>query len=117
MQIHETRQSEVLILAIQGQLDTVSAPQFEARLLGAIDKGVQRLCIDCGSLAYVNSAGLKAFLVAAKQLETTGGRMVLCAIAPAVRTIFDMIGFSQIMTIVPTREEAVQRLGGQPAAS
>lgn len=117
MQIHETRQSEVLILVVTGQLDTVSAPQFEARLLAAIDKGEQRLCVDCGALNYVNSAGLKAFLVAAKQLEGCGGKMVLCDLQPPVRAIFDIIGFSQIMTLVPTREEALQRLSGEPATT
>ena len=117
MQIHETRQAEALILVVQGQLDTVSAPQFEARLLGVIGKGEQRLCVDCGSLSYVNSAGLKAFLVAAKELETTGGKMVLCALPPGVRTVFDMIGFSQIMTLLPSREEALQWLADQPVTT
>lgn len=117
MQIHETRHLETLILAVQGQLDTVSAPQFEARLLGAIEKGVERLCVDCGALQYVNSAGLKAFLVAAKELEGTAGRMVLCDLIPAVRAIFDMIGFSKIMTIVPTREDALRHLDGQQPAT
>lgn len=117
MQIHETRQAEVLILVVTGQLDTATAPQFEARLLGSIERGEQRLCVDCGTLRYVNSAGLKAFLVAAKQLESTGGKMVLCDLPPPVRAIFDMIGFSQIMTLVPTREEAIQRLSGEPATT
>ncbi|RYD78152.1 MAG: anti-sigma factor antagonist [Verrucomicrobiaceae bacterium] len=115
MQIHETKQAEALILVVQGQLDTVSAPQFEARLLGTIGKGEQRICVDCGALNYVNSAGLKAFLVAAKELENTGGKMVLCGLSPAVKTVFDMIGFSQIMVILPTREEAVQKLCGEAA--
>lgn len=117
MQIHETRQAEALILVVQGQLDTVSAPQFEARLMGAIAKGEQRICVDCSTLNYVNSAGLKAFLVAAKELGNTGGKMVLCDMSSAVRTVFDMIGFSQIMTILPSREEALDWLGGEPATA
>lgn len=117
MQIHATRQSEILTLVVTGQLDTVTAPQFEARLMESIEQGEQRLCVDCGSLRYINSAGLKAFLVAAKQLESSGGKMVLCDLSSAVRAIFDMIGFSQIMTIVPTRDEALQRLSGEPATT
>lgn len=117
MQIHEARQEEVLTITVQGQLDTVTAPQFEARLLSLVEKGERRLCVDCGPLAYANSAGLKAFLVVAKQLESTGGKMVICGLSSSVKLIFDMIGFSQIMTIVPTREEALRRLVAQPAAT
>ena len=117
MQIHETKQDEVLVVTVQGQLDTVSAPQFEARLLALIDGGERRICIDCGPLSYVNSAGLKAFLVAAKQLDAIGGKMILCDLSSAVRMVFEMIGFTQIMTLVPSREEALMRLNGQAAVT
>ena len=104
-------------MTVQGQLDTVTAPQFEAKLLSLIEAGAQRICIDCGPLEYVNSAGLKAFLLGAKQLDTRGGKLVLCDLAPSVKMIFDMIGFSQIMTVVGTRDEALQRLAAQAVAS
>jgi anti-anti-sigma factor len=117
MQIHEARQDDVLIVTVQGQLDTVSAPQFEARLLSLLEAGEHRVCIDCGPLEYLNSAGLKAFLLAAKELEARGGKLVLCDLAPSVKMIFEMIGFSQIMNVVDTREEALRRLTAQAAAT
>jgi len=117
MQIHEAKKDEVLVVTVQGQLDTVSSPQFEARLMALIETGERRICIDCGSLEYVNSAGLKAFLVAAKELDTLGGKLAICDLSPAVLMVFEMIGFTQIMTIVPTREDALLRLAAQPAAT
>ena len=117
MQIHETKQDDVLVVTVQGQLDTVSAPQFEARLLALIDGGERRVCVDCGPLGYVNSAGLKGFLLAAKQLDNYGGKLIICDLSASVRMVFDMIGFSKIMTLVPTREEAILRLSGQTAAT
>src|SRR6476620_2722026 len=117
MQIHETPQEDVLVVTIQAQLDTVSAPQFEARLLALIDGGERRICIDCEPLSYVNSAGLKAFLVGAKQLDVVGGKLILCALSSSVRMVFEMIGFSQIMTLVETREDAIIRLSGQAAVT
>lgn len=116
MQIHEAKQDDVLIVSVQGQLDTVTATSFENRLLRLIDTGEHRICIDCAALSYVNSAGLKALLIAAKQLDTVKGRLALCALAPNVRMIFEMIGFAQIMTIVPTREDALRYLAGEPTA-
>ena len=113
MQIQEDKQGDIFILTISEHLDTASATMFETRLLGAIDRGENRILVDCGPLEYVNSAGLKVFLLAAKKLEASKGELMLCALAPSVLMIFEMIGFTRIMTIVPTREEALRGLRGE----
>lgn len=117
MHLQEDKQGDILILTISEHLDTASSTMFETRLLGAIDRGERRILVDCAPLEYVNSAGLKVFLLAAKKLEPVGGKLVLCALAPSVLMIFEMIGFTRIMKIVPTREEAVRFLhdGNTPA--
>lgn len=111
MQIQEEKQGDIFILTISEHLDTSTATAFETRLLGAIDRGERRILVDCGPLEYVNSAGLKVFLLAAKKLETAKGTLVLCGLAPSVLMIFEMIGFTRIMKISPTREEALRQLG------
>jgi anti-anti-sigma factor len=111
MQIKEEKQGEVMIVVIDDHLDTMAAPGFEKQLLGLIDKGERKLVIDCAPLEYVNSAGLKVFLLAAKKLETVGGQFAICSLVPSVLMIFEMIGFTRIMKIVPTREEAIRALG------
>lgn len=111
MQINEQIQGDVTIVAIDDHLDTMSAPGFEQRLLGLIDAGARKVVIDCSALQYVNSAGLKVFLLAAKKLETAGGHFIICSLASSVQMIFEMIGFTRIMKIVPTREDALLALG------
>jgi anti-anti-sigma factor len=113
MQIKEEKQGGALIVRISEHLDTATSTIFESRLLGLIDRGERKVVVDCGELEYVNSAGLKVFLLAAKRLEPLGGKLVLCALAPSVLMIFEMIGFTRIMKIVPSLEEALQALGGQ----
>jgi len=115
MQIKESKQGEVLILTISEHLDSATSTVFESRLLGLIDSGESKIVIDCGSLEYVNSAGLKVFLLAAKRLEPVGGKFVLCALAPSVLMIFEMIGFTRIMKIVPSLDDALKALGGETA--
>jgi anti-anti-sigma factor len=115
MQIKESKQGEVLILTISEHLDSATATVFESRLLGLVDRGERKIVIDCGSLEYVNSAGLKVFLLAAKRLEPLGGKLVLCALAPSVLMIFEMIGFTRIMKIVPSLDDALKTLGGEAA--
>ena len=112
MQIKEEKQDDVVIVSIDDHLDTVSAPQFEARLLGLIDAGERRLIVDCAKLEYVNSAGLKVFLVAAKEVESLGGQLVLCTLAPGVFMVFETVGFTRIMNIAATRDDALRRIRG-----
>lgn len=116
MQIKEEKQSDVMIVTIDDHLDTVAAPSLEARMLELIEAGERKLLIDCSQLQYVNSAGLKVFLLVAKKLEN-GGRMVVCALVPSVHMIFEMIGFTRIMEIVPSREDALRAMADAPAAA
>jgi anti-anti-sigma factor len=115
MQINEEKQGDVTIVTIDDHLDTATAPAFEARLLGLIDAGQRKVLIDCGKLEYVNSAGLKVFLLAAKKLEPTGGQFILCSLSSSVNMIFEMIGFSRIMKITANRDEALRIFGEVPA--
>lgn len=113
MQIKEDKQGEILIVRVSEHLDTASSTIFESRLLGLVDRGERLIVVDCGELEYVNSAGLKVFLLAAKRLEPLGGKLVLCALAPSVLMIFEMIGFTRIMKIVPTLDEALRVVRGE----
>src|SRR4029453_7643660 len=111
MHIREERQGDVGIVSIDNHLDTPAAPDFEQKLTQMVDEGVRRLVVDCGALVYVNSAGLKVFLLAAKRLDALGGRLVISTLGPSVMTIFKTIGFDRIMKIVATRDEALRALG------
>jgi anti-anti-sigma factor len=113
MQIKESKQGEVLVLTISEHLDSANSAIFESRILGLIDRGERKIVVDCASLEYVNSAGLKVFLLAAKRLEPLNGKLVLCALAPSVLMIFEMIGFTRIMKIVPSLDDALKALGGE----
>ena len=108
MQIKEEKHGDVMIVSIDDHLDTAASPQFEQRLLGLVDAGERKLLVDCSGLEYVNSAGLKVFLLAAKKLEPLNGSLIISNLAPSVLMIFEMIGFTRIMKIAPSREEALR---------
>lgn len=111
MHLQETQVGNTLILEPEGHLDTAAAIPMEQEVLRKIDDGARRILIDCSRLEYVNSSGLKVFLIAAKKLDTLGGRIAFCALAPNVQMIFEMIGFTKILSILPTRQEALTSLG------
>jgi anti-anti-sigma factor len=117
MQIREEKQGDVLIVAIDDHLDTAAAPALESKLEELIGSGNHRILMDCADLLYVTSAGLKVFLVTAKKLEPLGGQLVISGLQSSVLMIFEMIGFTRIMKVVPTREEALQVLASPVPAS
>ena len=112
MQIKQEKQGDMVILAIDEHLDTATSPELESHLLGLIEGGESRVLVDCSALEYVNSAGLKVLLVAAKKLEASGGHFALCTLSPGVLMVFETIGFTRIMKIAVTREDGLQLLRG-----
>jgi anti-sigma B factor antagonist len=109
MDIGEERKADVLILVVSGRLDTATARTFEDRLLTRIDSGERRLVIDLRQLEYVSSSGLRVFLLAAKRLGAEG-RIAVCSLNGHVRRVFDLVGFSSLVDIYGTREEAIDRI-------
>ena len=87
-----------LTLALEGRLDTTTAPQLEQEVRASLDN-VTKLVMDLAELDYLSSAGLRVLLSAQKQMNRKKGRMVVCHVCEPVMEVFDMTGFSDILTI------------------
>ena len=110
MDISEDRKADAVILALSGKLDATTAKTFEDRILGVINSGIQRLVVDLSQLDYVSSSGLRVIILAAKRLQTVGGKIVLCSMKDHVRQVFDLAGFSSMLSIYGSRDEAIKGL-------
>ena len=84
-----------LTVALDGRLDTLTAPELES-VLSKNYSGNGKLVIDCEKLSYVSSAGLRVLLAAEKR---TKGAMKLTNVCELVMEVFDMTGFVDILTI------------------
>jgi anti-sigma B factor antagonist len=110
MDISEDRKADAVVLALSGKLDATTAKTFEDRILGLINSGTQRLIVDLSQLEYVSSSGLRVFLLAAKRLQATDGKIVLCGLQDNVRQVFDLAGFSSFLSTYGSRDEAIKGL-------
>ena len=99
-----------MILSLSGKLYATTAKTFEDRILGVINGGTQRLVVDLSQLDYVSSSGLRVFIIAAKRLQTVDGKIVLCSMKDHVRQVFDLAGFSSMLSIYGSRDEAIKGL-------
>lgn len=106
MEVNILADGEVLILALQGRLDNNTSQQVEETLMARVP-GRPALVLDFAGLEYISSAGLRVMLKIAKQSRADGGKLALCGLAPQVREVFDISGFSTILSIHTDRSAAL----------
>ncbi len=97
MNIIKKPEGTTLTVALEGRLDTTTAPQLEAELRTAVN-GVTELILDLEKLDYISSAGLRVLLSAQKVMNRQGS-MTLRHVQPAIMEIFDVTGFIDILNI------------------
>jgi anti-anti-sigma factor len=94
----------------EGRLDFGASAGFQAqleRVLAGAETARGGVIIDCAGLDYVSSAGLRAFLLAARASQRAGLAFAMCALKPAVREVFDVSGFSRVIAVRADRAEAL----------
>src|SRR4051794_10863523 len=95
----------VVIVAPHGRIDSASAKEFGERIVGLIRAGSHRLLIDLGDIAYISSAGFRAFLIARKLMDEVSGSIVLCGMSVDLKRLFEIGHFTDLFTICATRDE------------
>ncbi len=98
MQIKKNIEGSVESIALEGRLDTVTAPLLESEIHGKLD-GITELQLDFAKLAYISSAGLRV-LLSAQKIMNKQGKMVIKNVCAEIKEIFEMTGFSDILTVV-----------------
>ena len=98
MTINKTKDGETLILTLEGRLDTTTAPQLQEALIPEFDTNTS-IRLDFKGMEYVSSAGLRVVLQAEKTAKAKGGSMTLCNVSSDILEVFEMTGFSDLLTI------------------
>ena len=97
MIINKTSENGKLTVAVEGRLDTTTAPQLEGELKNSLDD-VKELVFDISKLEYISSAGLRVLLSAQKVMNKQG-KMTVTGASESVMEIFEVTGFSEILNI------------------
>ncbi len=97
MTINKKQEGTTLEIAVEGRLDTTTAPQLEAELKHSID-GITALTMDFANLEYISSAGLRVLLSVQKVMNKQGS-MVVRHVNEMISEIFEVTGFVDILTI------------------
>ncbi len=97
MTIQKTLEGEKLTVALEGQLNTMTAPELEGELRTAVN-GITELVFDLTDLSYVSSAGLRV-LLAAQKVMNKQGKMLIRNPNEEVMDVFELTGLTDIMDI------------------
>ena len=97
MTITKNRDGNKLTIGLEGRLDTMTSPQLEGELRTAVN-GITELSFDLEKLVYISSAGLRVLLAAQKVMNRQGS-MKVTHVGEAVMDVFEVTGFSEILTI------------------
>lgn len=98
MTITNAKNGNALCVAIEGRLDTTTAPKLEASLKETLE-GVTDLTLDFAKLEYISSAGLRV-LLSTQKIMSKAGSMTVKNVNAEINEIFEITGFSDILTIV-----------------
>ena len=98
MTIKKTVDGSTLVLALEGRLDTTTAPQLENELKVSL-YDIKELTLDMENLEYLSSAGLRVLLAAQKQMQKQQGNMVIVNVNEIIMEVFEITGFVDIITI------------------
>jgi len=119
VKLAQSSYADVLVLSPQGRLDHDNCAEFHLALDNYLeqtgDKSTRGVVLDLSGLEYVSSAGLRCFMLAAKQARAHGGRIVIAAMQPVVGEIFEISRFNLILDAFPTVLAALESLSPESA--
>ena len=97
LNINKKSEDKKVVFELEGRLDTVTAPALEQEISGSLE-GTEELILDLDKLDYISSAGLRVMLAAYKIMQNQG-QMKVIKVNDMVMDVFEMTGFSDILTI------------------
>ena len=97
MTVNKNLKADTLSVAVEGRIDTTTAPELEKEIKASLD-GVKSLVMDFAKVEYISSAGLRV-LLSTQKIMNKQGEMKLINVNSDIMEIFEVTGFSDILTI------------------
>ena len=97
MNLTKTKKGTTIVISVDGRIDTNTAMEFGEQVNDALDN-IENLILDFSNVEYISSLGLRAILELQKRMASQGTMKVLNPNS-SVMDVFNMTGFSKILTI------------------
>ena len=99
------------VIALGGEVDLYTAPEFKQQLLDVIAKGAKDVVVDFTRTTFIDSTTLGVLVGGVKRLRTNDGQLSLICSDRNITKIFEITGLDRVFTIYPTRDKALAKTG------
>ena len=114
LRFEETRQGDVLIVAVHGEIGITASSAFQKKLAALVAAGETRLILDLEKTSYITSSGLGAISQAAKDIRQKGGTLCLARVHYLSREVMTFFGLMPIVNICDDIDDALSLLTKTP---
>ena len=97
------------VIALAGEVDLYTAPEFKQQLLDVIAKDARDVVVDFTNTTFIDSTTLGVLVGGVKRLRAQDGRLSLVCSDRNITKIFEITGLDRVFTIYPTRDEALAK--------
>ncbi len=108
MEITTRRVYEVLVVDMEGRLDSLAAGYGNDEIVRIVKSNDKHILVNLEKLEYISSAGLRVLLMGAKLQQANGGELKLCNANDLVKSVLETSGFNSLISLYPTEADAVK---------
>lgn len=102
-----TKQGDVSVVAIEGQLIVSNRQELKQKMLEELEGGARKLLVDFSQTGYIDSSGLGVLVSLSKKIREQGGALRLAGLNDDLRTLFELTKLDTLFQIADTREQAL----------
>jgi anti-sigma B factor antagonist len=102
---------EAFVIALSGEVDLYTAPEFKQQLLEIVGQGAKEVVVDLSDTTFIDSTTLGVLVGGLKRLRPSGGQLSLVCNDRNITKIFEITGLNKVFPIHETRAEALESLG------
>jgi anti-sigma B factor antagonist len=108
---------DAYVIALSGEVDLYTAPEFKQQLLEVIGDGAKHVIVDFSDTTFIDSTTLGVLVGGVKRLRSNDGQLSLVCSDRNITKIFEITGLDRVFTIYPTRDEALTNTGASSQSS
>ena len=102
---------DAFVIALSGEVDLYTAPEFKQQLLEVIGQGAKEVVVDFSDTTFIDSTTLGVLVGGVKRLRPNGGRLALVCNDRNITKIFEITGLDRVFPIYDSRDAAVESIG------
>jgi anti-sigma B factor antagonist len=108
---------DVYVIALTGEIDLYTAPEFKQQLLDIVGQGAKAVVVDLTDTTFIDSTTLGVLVGGVKRLRPNGGQLSIVSSDRNITKIFEITGLNRVFPLHATRAEALESVGVDAASS